>query len=271
MYTSMPIKIPMHNSSIRAKLREKLLRVNERMKSKAQAEAERMGLQYASFGRWGKEDPQTGKIKVTHVADDSGRLVPYDPVAHDPSDPEQEIGGPDTHVNTAPDDVAQRATQDTGEYHVSHKDANTELPGLIKNLMQKNPNSNVIIEPSPDGFKLRIATNATGESRQTSIKVGPLTITPSEGTATLGNEPFQLSRIESKLLTYLAGNQNKLINRAQLLDKVWGASPDVATRTVDMHISRLKKRLGQAGNMIQTVHGMGYRIVPPKEETGGFK
>ncbi|HKG95102.1 MAG TPA: helix-turn-helix domain-containing protein [Gemmatimonadaceae bacterium] len=48
--------------------------------------------------------------------------------------------------------------------------------------------------------------------------------------------------------------------RSHLLETVWEAAPDIQTRTVDMHIQRLRTKLGAAGEMIETVRGFGYRL-----------
>ncbi|HTI64864.1 MAG TPA: helix-turn-helix domain-containing protein, partial [Gemmatimonadaceae bacterium] len=49
-------------------------------------------------------------------------------------------------------------------------------------------------------------------------------------------------------------------SRARLLETVWDAAPDIQTRTVDMHVQRLRSKLGPAGDMIETVRGFGYRL-----------
>jgi two-component system phosphate regulon response regulator PhoB len=56
-------------------------------------------------------------------------------------------------------------------------------------------------------------------------------------------------------------------SRPQLLETVWEAQPDIQTRTVDMHVQRLRSKLGEAGDMIETVRGFGYRF-KGTEKTG---
>jgi two-component system phosphate regulon response regulator PhoB len=58
--------------------------------------------------------------------------------------------------------------------------------------------------------------------------------------------------------------EGRVLTRAQLLEIVWGAPPDVTTRTVDMHMQRLRHKLGIAGGFIATVRGAGYRFERPK-------
>jgi two-component system phosphate regulon response regulator PhoB len=51
--------------------------------------------------------------------------------------------------------------------------------------------------------------------------------------------------------------------RSHLLETVWEAAPDIHTRTVDMHVQRLRAKLGPAADLIETVRGFGYRLRPP--------
>jgi two-component system phosphate regulon response regulator PhoB len=55
----------------------------------------------------------------------------------------------------------------------------------------------------------------------------------------------------------------RLQSREQLLDEVWGLSPETRTRTVDTHVKRLREKLGQARHLLETVRGSGYRLVEP--------
>jgi len=72
--------------------------------------------------------------------------------------------------------------------------------------------------------------------------------------------PVELTATEYKLLTLLAQRRGRLQDRAELLEQVWDASPDIQTRTVDMHVQRLRAKLAEAGDLIETVRGFGYRI-----------
>ena len=56
--------------------------------------------------------------------------------------------------------------------------------------------------------------------------------------------------------------------RPQLLETVWEAQPDIQTRTVDMHVQRLRSKLGEAGDLIETVRGFGYRFRAEKAGQG---
>jgi DNA-binding response OmpR family regulator len=78
---------------------------------------------------------------------------------------------------------------------------------------------------------------------------------------TVDGRRVRLTRREFELLRYLVQNRNRLMSRDQLLERVWGYERIIETRSVDVHIGRLRKKLGGAGNQIETVVGLGYRFV----------
>lgn len=65
---------------------------------------------------------------------------------------------------------------------------------------------------------------------------------------------------EFELLEYLLENRGIVLTRDKILDRIWGYSADVETRTLDVHIRSLRQKLGSSGDMIETVRGVGYRI-----------
>jgi DNA-binding response OmpR family regulator len=75
------------------------------------------------------------------------------------------------------------------------------------------------------------------------------------------DRPVRLTRREFELLRYLAQNKNRVISRDRLLERVWGYDRLVETRSVDVHVGRLRNKLGHAGRQIETVIGLGYRFV----------
>jgi len=75
------------------------------------------------------------------------------------------------------------------------------------------------------------------------------------------NEPVRLTRREFELLRYLVENKNRVLSRDRLLERVWGYDRLVETRSVDVHVGRLRAKLGNAGRQIETVVGLGYRFV----------
>ena len=71
----------------------------------------------------------------------------------------------------------------------------------------------------------------------------------------------RLTRREFELLRYLVENRNRVLSRDRLLERVWGYDRVIETRSVDVHVGRLRAKLGQAGQQIETVVGLGYRFV----------
>jgi DNA-binding response OmpR family regulator len=74
-------------------------------------------------------------------------------------------------------------------------------------------------------------------------------------------EPVRLTRREFELLRFLVDNRNRVISRDRLLERVWGYERLVETRSVDVHVGRLRAKLGTAGRQIETVVGLGYRFI----------
>jgi DNA-binding response OmpR family regulator len=72
---------------------------------------------------------------------------------------------------------------------------------------------------------------------------------------------IRLTRREFELLKYLVENRNRVVSRDRLLERVWGYDRMVETRSVDVHVGRLRGKLGVAGRQIETVIGLGYRFI----------
>ena len=73
-------------------------------------------------------------------------------------------------------------------------------------------------------------------------------------------QPVRLTRREFELLRFLVENKNRVLSRDRLLERVWGYERDIETRSVDVHVGRLRSKLGPAGTQIETVVGLGYRF-----------
>jgi DNA-binding response OmpR family regulator len=83
---------------------------------------------------------------------------------------------------------------------------------------------------------------------------------------------IRLTRREFELLRHLVENRNRVLSRDRLLERVWGYDRMIETRSVDVHVGRLRGKLGAAGKQIETVVGLGYRFVETeKQETGSEK
>jgi DNA-binding response OmpR family regulator len=74
-------------------------------------------------------------------------------------------------------------------------------------------------------------------------------------------EAVRLTRREFELLRFLVENRNRVMSRDRLLERVWGYDRYIETRSVDVHVGRLRAKLGAAGRQIETVVGLGYRFV----------
>ncbi|MBK8071041.1 MAG: phosphate regulon transcriptional regulator PhoB [Ramlibacter sp.] len=74
------------------------------------------------------------------------------------------------------------------------------------------------------------------------------------------DQPVKLGPTEFRLLHFFMKHAERVHSRAQLLDKVWGDHVFIEERTVDVHVKRLRESLGEAGAMIETVRGAGYRL-----------
>lgn len=84
---------------------------------------------------------------------------------------------------------------------------------------------------------------------------------------TVDGTAVRLTRREFHLLRFLVENRNRVLSRDRLLERVWGYDQVVETRSVDVHIGRLRSKLGAAAHQVETVVGLGYRFV--EESAGG--
>ena len=121
---------------------------------------------------------------------------------------------------------------------------------------------------SPQELVLRVGAIlrrvASGGSTTTdTITVGPIAINRAEHRVSVDGQTLDLTATEYKLLLTLAERRGRVQGRAHLLEAVWEAAPDIQTRTVDMHIQRLRTKLGAAGELVETVRGFGYRLEAP--------
>jgi len=91
------------------------------------------------------------------------------------------------------------------------------------------------------------------------LKVGPIELDPVTHDVRISGAPTQLRPLEYKLLQLLVSEPGKVFSREELLEQVWEMRGDINTRTVDVHVRRLRVSLGPAADVIETVHGFGYR------------
>jgi len=91
------------------------------------------------------------------------------------------------------------------------------------------------------------------------LSIPPLTIDREKYLLTLEDEEIKLPRKEFELLYLLASNKNKVVTRERIFEAIWGKDVIVVDRTIDVHIRRLRKKIGK--QYIQTVKGVGYKFV----------
>jgi two-component system phosphate regulon response regulator PhoB len=116
---------------------------------------------------------------------------------------------------------------------------------------------------SPREVVLRIGAIAgclEGVAGEQEWTVGNISVNPTRHQVCVGGKPVSLTAVEFKLLTYLIQTRGRVQSRDQLLDKVWKYSNSMTTRTVDAHVVRLRRKLGQPGDIIETVRSYGYRV-----------
>ena len=92
------------------------------------------------------------------------------------------------------------------------------------------------------------------------LTLGPLTLDPESHTVTVDDENVTLTLKEFELLRTMMARPGVVFTRDRLLSEVWGTDYDGETRTVDVHIRTLRQKLGDAGALIGTVRGVGYRM-----------
>ncbi len=124
--------------------------------------------------------------------------------------------------------------------------------------------------PAEVEARLRMVIERTagqaGDSAPQEISSGELTIDAGGYTARLRGRPLDLTYKEFELLKYLVQHPGRVFTRAQLLQEVWGYDYYGGTRTVDVHVRRLRAKLGPEHEvLIGTVRNVGYRFDPPKE------
>ena len=118
-----------------------------------------------------------------------------------------------------------------------------------------------LIKPKVLVSKVAALLQLGAQSQETSnyIEIGDLIIDKDNFKVSKGKEEFLLPKKEFDLLYLLASNTDKVFKREEILEKVWGNDVIVGERTIDVHIRRLREKLGI--NTIQTLKGIGYKLV----------
>lgn len=108
-----------------------------------------------------------------------------------------------------------------------------------------------------------ISTHAQGEQKSDTLNK---IIDLKRGVICMDNTEYPLSAQEIKLLEYFYLHPQTIISREELLNSVWGYDTDISTRTIDVHVARLRQKLGDVKDVpkyIHTIRGIGYKFTPP--------
>ncbi len=124
--------------------------------------------------------------------------------------------------------------------------------------------------PAELDIRLRLAmTPAEAPHSEQLIQTGSIVIDEAGYSAKLNGQQLDLTYTEFELLKYLAQHPGRVFSRQQLLSDVWGYDYYGGTRTVDVHVRRLRAKLGpEYESVIGTVRNVGYRFVAPSEDSG---
>ena len=90
--------------------------------------------------------------------------------------------------------------------------------------------------------------------------MGPLEVDLVAHRVTVNGGRVRVTAMQMRLLVHLIEHRDEVVTRADLLKQVWGYHGDVQTRTVDIHVRRLRDKLGPVAKLITTVRGIGYRL-----------
>ena len=118
-------------------------------------------------------------------------------------------------------------------------------------------------------LRVRAVLRRAGQQRSDKpvTEVGPVRIDLDAHRAWVRGEPLDLTPLEFKLLSTLVSRAGRVQSRERLLADVWEMSSELETRTVDTHVKRLREKLGPARDMLETVRGVGYRLLDPADGT----
>lgn len=120
-----------------------------------------------------------------------------------------------------------------------------------------------VVKPfSPRELVARVKANLRRTRARTSaiLKAGPIEIYPEKAEVFVEGKPIDLTFVEFQLLVALAEKPGRVFSRAQLIDRIWKGEKIVLERTIDVHIKKLRDKLGEFGRMIKSIRGMGYKI-----------
>lgn len=108
--------------------------------------------------------------------------------------------------------------------------------------------------------RIKARLRRTEDSGAEEYRLENLYLNPSKHIVTVDQNPVSLTLKEYEMLELLLKNSGMVLTRTQLLNQIWGYEFDGESRTVDVHIRTLRQKLGNAGDLVETVRGVGYKI-----------
>ncbi|WP_227369314.1 phosphate regulon transcriptional regulator PhoB [Halomonas sp. M20] len=157
---------------------------------------------------------------------------------------------------------------------LKHEEATSELPIILLTAKSEEDNKILGLEAGADDYitkpfsprelvaRLRaVLRRTTPRGIEEAVEVEGLLLDPASHRVSSNGQALEIGPTEYRLLQFFMTHQERVYTRGQLLDQVWGGNVYVEERTVDVHIRRLRKALGEPHqHLIQTVRGTGYRF-----------
>lgn len=167
--------------------------------------------------------------------------------------------------------MALKGDQDTSGIPILMLTAKTEETDIIVGLSMGA--DDYVTKPfSMKVLMARVAAvlrrKAANEPAQSILASGPIVIDQAKHEVTVSGRGINLTPTEFKLLTAIFSARGRVMSRDQLMDRAMGADVFVTDRAIDVHITAVRKKLGDLAWMIHTVRGVGYRLLERKEEEG---
>lgn len=108
--------------------------------------------------------------------------------------------------------------------------------------------------------RVKAVLRRCGADKTRELRAGAIAISAEKRTASVDGQEIALTYTEFELLHCLIRNMGLVLSRDKLMEMVWGIDVDLESRTIDMHIKALRRKLGHAGEQIKTVRSIGYKL-----------
>jgi len=108
--------------------------------------------------------------------------------------------------------------------------------------------------------RIKAVLRRTERTKKQAITLGCLSIHMDKREVKVNDKPVVLTLKEYEMLCKLVRNPDTVFTRERLLEEIWGYEAEVETRTIDVHVRTLRQKLGEAGDLVETVRGVGYRL-----------